>query len=114
MEANNLIQKKKVQLLDSKIITLKSVQDDNSPDSMNGFAVIKEENMETAIKIAKTDHFLESGCTVRVSQMMEMKQKLVNLIMIIQIFLHIWDNLISLRMETQKEKVLTNRKIKRG
>jgi uncharacterized protein YciI len=60
-------------LLDSKIITSTSVQDDNSPDSMNGFAVIKAENMETAIKIAKTDPFLESGGTVRVSQMMEMK-----------------------------------------
>ena len=50
---------------------------------MNGFAVIKAENMETAIKIAKTDPFLESGDTVRVSQMMEMKLKLINFIMII-------------------------------
>ena len=96
MEANNPLQKKKVwlwgqngnkwienlgetivnsgtPLLDSKIITSTSVQDDNTTDSMNGFAVIKAENMETAIKIAKTDPFLESGGTVRVSQMMEMK-----------------------------------------
>ena len=106
MEGNNLLQKKKVwlwgqngnkwienlgetivnsgtPLLDSKIITSTSVQDDNTTDSMNGFAVIKAENMETAIKIAKTDPFLESGDTVRVSQMMEMKLKLINFIMII-------------------------------
>ena len=50
---------------------------------MNGFAVIKVENMETAIKIAKTDPFLESSDTVRVSQMMEMKLKFINFIMII-------------------------------
>ena len=69
---------------------MKSVQDDNSPDSMNGFAVIKEENMETAIKIAKTDPFLESCDTVRVSQMMEMKLKLINYFLSFKI--HFTDN----------------------
>ena len=40
---------------------------------MKGFAVIKAENIEAAIEIAKSDPFLEKGGTIRLSQMMEMK-----------------------------------------
>jgi hypothetical protein len=57
----------------SKIVTSKSVEDDKEPNSMKGFAVVKAENIEAAIKIAKSDPFLEHGGTIRVSQMMEMK-----------------------------------------
>lgn len=57
----------------SKIVTSSSVEDDNDPNSMKGFAVVKAENIEAAIEIAKSDPFLENGGTIRVSQMMEMK-----------------------------------------
>ncbi len=59
-------------LLNSKIVSSGTVQDDNDPNSMKGFAVVKAENMESAIEIAKSDPFLENGGTIRVSQMMEM------------------------------------------
>lgn len=59
-------------LLKTKIITSSDVQDENDPNSMNGFAVIKAESIEAAIEISKSDPFLENGGTIRVSQMMEM------------------------------------------
>ena len=60
-------------LMETKILTSGKVQDDNDPDSMKGFAVIKAESIEAAIAIAKSDPFLNNGGTIRVSQMMEMK-----------------------------------------
>ena len=60
-------------LPESKIVTSSRVEDDNDPNSMKGFAVVKAESMEAAIEIAKSDPFLENGGTIRVSQMMEMK-----------------------------------------
>ena len=57
----------------SKIVTSSSVEDDNDPNSMKGFAVIKADTIEAAVEIAKSDPFLENGGTIRVSQMMEMK-----------------------------------------
>ena len=57
----------------SKIVTSGSVEDDNNPDAMKGFAVINAESIEAAIEIAQSDPFLEIGGTIRVSQMMEMK-----------------------------------------
>ncbi|MBL8018575.1 MAG: hypothetical protein JNM27_02835 [Leptospirales bacterium] len=57
----------------SKLVTSKSVKDDKDANSMKGFAVVKAEDMEAAVKIAKSDPFLENGGTIRVSEMMEMK-----------------------------------------
>lgn len=57
----------------SKIVTSSSVEDDSDSDTMKGFAVVKAENMEAAVEIARSDPFLDSGGTIRVSQMMEMK-----------------------------------------
>ena len=57
----------------SKLVTSSSVDADNDPNSMKGFAVVKAASMDAAIEIAKSDPFLENGGTVRVSQMMEMK-----------------------------------------
>ena len=57
----------------SKIVTSRGVEDDNDPDSMKGFAVVKAETIEAAVKIARSDPFLSNGGTIRVSQMMEMK-----------------------------------------
>ncbi|HEX9757668.1 MAG TPA: YciI family protein [Nitrospiria bacterium] len=57
----------------SKIVTSSGVEDDNDPNPMKGFAVVKAGSIEAASEIAKSDPFLENGGTVRVSQMMEMK-----------------------------------------
>jgi hypothetical protein len=39
---------------------------------MEGFAAVKEESIEDAVEIAKSDPVLDIGGTIRVSQMMEM------------------------------------------
>lgn len=57
----------------SKIVASSRVEDDNAPNSMKGFAVVKADSIEVAIEIAQTDPFLENGGTIRVSEMMEMK-----------------------------------------
>ena len=59
-------------LPNSKIVTSSRVEDDNDPNSMKGFAVIKAASMEAAVNIAQSDPFLENGGTIRISQMMEM------------------------------------------
>ena len=57
----------------SKIVTASRVEDENDPNAMKGFAVIRADNIEAATEIAKTDPFLEMGGKIRVSLMMEMK-----------------------------------------
>ena len=59
----------------SKIVTSSSVEDDNDPDSMKGFAVVKAKSIVAAVETAKSDPFLENGGTIRVSQMMEMNEQ---------------------------------------
>ncbi|PHZ83886.1 YciI family protein [Paremcibacter congregatus] len=56
----------------SKIVTSTSVEVDNDPNAMKGFAVVRAESIEAAIEIAKSDPFLENGGKIRVSQMIEM------------------------------------------
>ena len=56
----------------SRIVTPTGVEDDNDSNSMNGFAVIKAENIDDAVEIAKSYAFLDMGGKIRVSQMMEM------------------------------------------
>lgn len=56
----------------SKLVTATNVKDDQDPNSMKGFAVVKAESIEDAVKIAQTDPFLGIGGTIRVSQMMDM------------------------------------------
>ena len=57
----------------SKIVTTDGVKDDNDPDSMKGFAVVKADSMDAAVEIARSDPFLDTGGSIRVSQMVEMK-----------------------------------------
>lgn len=60
-------------LMGTKILTSSKVQDENDPNPMKGFAVVKADSIEAAIEIAKSDPFLGNGGTIRVSQMIEMK-----------------------------------------
>ena len=57
----------------TKIVTSTDVQDEDDPNAVKGFAVVKAENIEAAVEIATSDPFLENGGTIRVSQMMEIK-----------------------------------------
>ena len=56
----------------TKVITSNGVQDENDPNAMQGFAVVKAESIEAAVEIAKLDPILDMGGTIRVSQMMVM------------------------------------------
>ncbi|MDH4249207.1 MAG: YciI family protein [Deltaproteobacteria bacterium] len=56
----------------SRIVTSTGVSDDQDPKGMKGFAIVKAETIDVAIKIAQSDPFLETGGTIRVSPMMEM------------------------------------------
>ncbi len=58
----------------SKVVTSDRVEDDTGPNSMKGFAVVKADSMAAAVDIARSDPFLENGGTIRVSEMMEMKE----------------------------------------
>lgn len=57
----------------SKLVTARDIKDDNDLNSMKGFAIVRAENMDAAIRIAQADPFLATGGTIRVSQMMEIK-----------------------------------------
>ena len=59
----------------SKLVTSGRVEDDTDQNSMKGFAVVKADSMAAALAIAQSDPFLESGGTIRVSQMMEMNEQ---------------------------------------
>jgi len=56
----------------SKIVTSSGVQDDNDPESMKGFAIVRANSIDAAVEIARYDPFLDTGGKIRVSQMMEM------------------------------------------
>lgn len=59
----------------TKIITSCNIKDENDDaNSMKGFAVIKANNFEDAIKIAKSDPFLDMNGTIRISEMATMPQ----------------------------------------
>ena len=59
--------------MSTKIITSSDVQDENDPNAMKGFAVVKAESIEAVVEIAKSDPVLDIDGTIHVSQMMEMK-----------------------------------------
>ena len=56
----------------TKIVTSTDVRDEKDPNAMKGYAVVKADSLEAAVKIAKSDPFLNNDGTIRVSQMMEM------------------------------------------
>lgn len=56
----------------SKIVTSTGIEDDNDPNSMNGFAVLNADSIDAAVNMIKSDPFLETGGRIRISQMTEM------------------------------------------
>jgi hypothetical protein len=58
-------------LVNSKIVSSNGVSDDTSQNRLTGYTIVKAENMEAALEMAKSCPFLEMG-TLEVAEMMEM------------------------------------------
>ena len=57
----------------SRIVSSAGVSDDGGSNPMSGFSVVKADNMDAALEMAKACPFLELGGTLEVAEMMEMK-----------------------------------------
>ena len=57
----------------SKIVSSAGVSDDGGPNAMSGFSIVKADNMDAALEMAKGCPFLELGGTLEVAEVMEMK-----------------------------------------
>ena len=52
---------------ESKIVSSEGVSENGGPDRLTGFAMVKAENFDAAIEIAKGDPFLDMG-TIEVAE----------------------------------------------
>ncbi len=57
----------------SRIVSADGVSDDGGPNPMSGFSIVKADNMDAALEIAKQCPFLDTGGTLEVAEVMEMK-----------------------------------------
>ncbi len=57
----------------SKIVSSAGVSDDGGSNPMSGFSIVKADNMDAALEMAKECPFLELGGTLEVAEVMEMK-----------------------------------------
>ena len=56
----------------SKIVSSTGVSDDDGPDTMSGFSIVKADSLDAALDMAKACPFLEIGGTLKVAELMEM------------------------------------------
>lgn len=56
----------------SKIVSTDGVSDHAGPNSLTGFSIVKADDMDAALEIAKACPYLDFG-TVEVAEVMEMK-----------------------------------------
>ncbi len=56
----------------SKLVSPAGISDDNLPDAMSGFSVVKADTLDAALEMAKTCPYVEAGGTLRVAQLIEM------------------------------------------
>ncbi|MBL1419829.1 MAG: hypothetical protein COC24_004895 [Alphaproteobacteria bacterium] len=59
-------------MMEHKLVSSEGVSDVAENEKFTGFAVVKAENIEAAIEIAKSDPFLNMGGGVQVAKMMKM------------------------------------------
>lgn len=59
-------------LIETKIISVDGIFEERDSNQMNGFAVLKAENIESALEIAQSDPFLKTNGTIKLSKMVEM------------------------------------------
>jgi len=57
----------------SKIVSSAGVSDDGGANPMSGFSIVKADNMDAALEMAKRCPFLDLGGTLEVAEVMEMK-----------------------------------------
>ena len=57
----------------SRMVSADGVSDDGGSDPMSGFSIVKADSMDAAIEIARDCPFLETGGTLEVAEVMEMK-----------------------------------------
>lgn len=56
----------------SRIVSANAVSEDGGDNPMSGFSVVRADDMDAALKIAKACPFLETGGTLEVAQLMQM------------------------------------------
>ena len=56
----------------SKMVSATGVSEDDGPSALTGFSIIKADNMDAAVEIAKACPFVEIG-TIEVAEVMKMK-----------------------------------------
>ena len=56
----------------SKTVSADGVSDDGGSNPLNGYSIVKADNMDAALEIAKGCPFLELGGTIEVAEVMEM------------------------------------------
>ncbi len=59
-------------LTNTRIVSSDGVSDDGGSRPMSGFSVVKADDLDAALEMAKACPFLETGGTLEVAQMMEM------------------------------------------
>ncbi len=57
----------------SKLVSPSGVSDDAGENALSGYMIVKADDMDAAIEIAKTDPYIDMGGTVEVAQIMEME-----------------------------------------
>ncbi|MCH7936650.1 MAG: hypothetical protein IH994_06115 [Proteobacteria bacterium] len=56
----------------SRIVSSSGVSDDGGANPMSGFSIVKADNMDAALEMAKECPFLETGGTLEVAEIMKM------------------------------------------
>jgi hypothetical protein len=57
----------------SKFVSSNGVSDDDGPEPMSGFSIVKAGDMESALEIAGACPFLDTGGRLRVAELKEMQ-----------------------------------------
>ena len=57
----------------SRIVSSAGVSDDGGSNPLTGFSTVKADSMDAALEMAKECPFLDTGGTIEVAEMMEMK-----------------------------------------
>jgi hypothetical protein len=56
----------------TRIVSSEGVSEDGGPNAMSGFSIVRADDMDAALEVAKVCPFLDTGGTLEVSQVMEM------------------------------------------
>lgn len=59
----------------SAIVSASGVAEDNLPNKVSGFSIVKADDFDSALDIAKACPYLEIGGTLRIAELMEMRPR---------------------------------------